>query len=207
VLGRALVPLLEAEGHEVRKPAHDELDLFAAASVSGAVAGSEAVYHLATRIPPRERMGEAEAWNENDRLRRDAARVLVDAALAAGAEVFVQPSITFVYPRKGEVDEETPIGEVRPHHESSLAAEREAARFAAAGRRGVVLRFGSLDGPGTGDERPDPRTDASVHVEDAGCALRAALELPSGVYNVVRDGQRVSNARLKRAAGWEPVHR
>jgi nucleoside-diphosphate-sugar epimerase len=207
VLGRALLPLLAAEGHEVRAPAHQELDLFDAPSVTEAVAGAEAIYHLATRIPPRERMGEPKAWAENDRLRTEVARVLVDAALAAGTEVFVQPSITFVYPRDGEVDEETPIGEVRPQHESSLAAEREAARFADAGRRGVVLRFGSLDGPGTDYQSPDPRADASVHVEDAGRALLAALNLPSGVYNVVRDGQRVSNARFRRAAGWEPVHR
>jgi hypothetical protein len=32
----------------------------------------------------------------------------------------------------------------------------------------------------------------------------AALELPSGVYNALSDGQRVSNAKLKQASGWRP---
>jgi nucleoside-diphosphate-sugar epimerase len=88
--------------------------------------------------------------------------------------------------------------------ESSLAAERQAARFAGAERRGVVLRLGSLDGPGTGRGTPDPRAGATLHVDDAGRALLAALDAPSGVYNVVRDAERVSNARLKQATGWRP---
>jgi hypothetical protein len=33
----------------------------------------------------------------------------------------------------------------------------------------------------------------------------AALAAPSGVYNVVRDGERVSNARFKQATGWHPL--
>jgi 2-alkyl-3-oxoalkanoate reductase len=204
VLGRALRPRLEATGHEVRAPRRHELDLFDAASVAEAVADTEAIYHLATRIPPRERMREREAWRENDLLRTEAARLLVDAGLVAGTEVYVQPSVTFVYPPEGEVDEDTPLGEVQPHLESSLAAERETARFAGSGRRGVVLRFGRLDGPGMGIEQPDSRAGATLNVDDAGQALLAALEAPSGVYNVVRDGERVSNARFKLATGWRP---
>jgi nucleoside-diphosphate-sugar epimerase len=204
VLGSALRPRLEAAGHEVRAPGRRELDLFDAASVDEAIAGAEAIYHLATRIPPRERRREREAWRENDLLRTEAARLLVDAGLVAGTEVYVQPSVTFVYPPEGEVDEDTPLGEVQPHLESSLAAERETARFAGSGRRGVVLRFGRLDGPGMGIEQPDSRAGATLNVDDAGQALLAALEAPSGVYNVVRDGERVSNARFKLATGWRP---
>jgi nucleoside-diphosphate-sugar epimerase len=203
-LGCALRPLLGAERHDVWAPAHDELDLFDPAAVAEAVAHVDAIFHLATRIPARERMRDREAWRENDRLREEASRLLVDAALVGTTEVYVQPSITFVYPAEGLVDEDTPIGEVRPHQESSLAAERQAARFAGAGRRGVVLRFGLLDGPGTGQETPDPRASATLHAEDAGRALLAALAAPSGVYNVVRDDERVSNARFKRATGWHP---
>jgi nucleoside-diphosphate-sugar epimerase len=206
VLGRAFLPLLEAAGHHVRAPDRRELDLFDARSVTEALFEIGAVYHLATRIPPRERRGDPDAWRENDRLRADAARLLVDAALVAGTEVYVQPSVTFVYPADGEVDEETPLGDVPPHLESSLAAEREAARFAQAGRRGVVLRLGRLDGPGTEYAEPEPGASATLHVDDAGRALLAALEVPSGVYNVVRDGGRVSNERFKRATGWRPAH-
>jgi nucleoside-diphosphate-sugar epimerase len=204
VLGRALVPLLAAAAHDVRAPAHDELDLFEPVAVRDAVGDADAIFHLATRIPAPERRRDRGAWRENDRLREDASRLLVDAALAGTAEVYVQPSVTFVYPAEGQVDEDTPIGEVRPHLESSLAAERQAARFAAAGRRAVVLRLGSLDGPGTGQDSPDPRADATLHAEDAGRALLAALTAPRGIYNVVRDDERVSNARFKQATGWRP---
>jgi nucleoside-diphosphate-sugar epimerase len=206
VLGRALLRLLEAAGHHVRAPDRRELDLFDARSVKEALLEIEAVYHLATRIPPRERRGDPDAWRENDRLRANATRLLVDAALVAGTEVYVQPSVTFVYPADGEVDEDTPLRDVPPHLESSLAAEREAARFAQAGRRGVVLRLGRLDGPGTEYAEPEPGASATLHVNDAGRALLAALEAPSGIYNVVRDGGRVSNDRFKRATGWRPAH-
>jgi nucleoside-diphosphate-sugar epimerase len=204
VLGRQLLPRLEAAGHDVQAPSHHELDLFDAESVAEAVADAEAIYHLATRIPAPERMSDREAWRENDRLRADGSRLLVDAALGSAVEVYVQPSVAFVYPAEGEADEDTPIGEVRPHLESGLVAEREAARFAASGRRGVVLRFGLLDGPGTGIEKPNPVAGATLHVEDAGSALVAALAVPSGIYSVVRDGERVSNERFKRATGWRP---
>jgi nucleoside-diphosphate-sugar epimerase len=204
VLGRALRPLLEAQGDDIRAPTHHEVDLLDAERVADAVRDADAIFHLATRIPPRERRRDREAWRENDRLRQDASRLLVDAALAGATEVYLQPSVTFVYPGAGPVDENTPIGDVSPHLESSLAAEREAARFAAAGRRGVVLRLGSLDGPGTGQKTRDPQAGATLHVDDAGRALLAALSAPSGVYNVVRDGERVSNARFKQATGWRP---
>jgi nucleoside-diphosphate-sugar epimerase len=67
-----------------------------------------------------------------------------------------------------------------------------------------VLRFGLLDGPGTGNERPNRRFGATVHVADAGRALLAALTVPSGIYNVCRDGERVSNHRFSNVAGWHP---
>jgi nucleoside-diphosphate-sugar epimerase len=86
-----------------------------------------------------------------------------------------------------------------------VAAEKQAVRFAAEGRRGVILRLGLLDGPGTASELPDLRYGATLHVDDAGQALADALELPSGVYNACRDAERVSNERLKRASTWRPT--
>jgi nucleoside-diphosphate-sugar epimerase len=203
VLGRAMIPLLHAQGHEVDAPALAQLDLFDPVAVARAIDGSAAIMHLATRIPP-ERAGEREAWRENDRLRAEASRLLVDAALATETEAYVQPSITFLYPAEGLVDEETPLGQVPEYLRSALAAEEETARFAAAGRRGIVLRFGLLDGPGTGNERPNSRFRSTLHVADAGRALVAALALPSGIYNVCRDGDHVSNERFKQVSGWRP---
>jgi hypothetical protein len=63
-----------------------------------------------------------------------------------------------------------------------------------------------LDGPGTGNDTPITEFGASLHVADAGPALLSALSLPSGIYNVCRDGERVSNERFTEAAGWHPQH-
>ena len=48
------------------------------------------------------------------------------------------------------------------------------------------------------------RAPTDALTEDAGRALLAALTAPSGVDNVVRDDERVSNARFKQATGWHP---
>ena len=169
VLGRALLPLLHE--HEVHAPGRRELDLFDPEAVGAAVAGADAVFHLATRIPPS--FDDREAWRENDRLRAEASKNLVDAALATGVQTYVQPTVAF-----GEGDERL---------DSALEAEAQTARFAAAGRRGVVLRLGLLDGPGTGNDEPLPVFGVTLHVEAAGRALREALQLPSGIYVVARE--------------------
>jgi nucleoside-diphosphate-sugar epimerase len=201
VLGRAFRLLADAAGHELAMPAHDELDLFDPPAVAHAVHGADAVLHLATRVLPAEFLSDPDAWGENDRLRTEAARILVDAAIAAGAAVFVQPTVAFVYPPDGPVSEETPVADVSPLLRSALVAEQEADRFARAGGRGVVLRMGLLDGPGCGEYPSVAEYGATLHVSDAGRALLAALSLPSGIYNVCRDGERVSNQRFAEAAG------
>ena len=204
VLGRALRPLAKDAGHDLNMPGHGDLDLFDAAAVGEAARDVDGVVHLATRIRSLDQISDLDAWRENDRLRADASRILVDAAIAAGAEVYVQPTVTFVYPPHGEATEDTPISDVLPILRSALVAERETERFARAGGRGVVLRFGLLDGPGTWFEKPMGDFGATLHVSDAGRALLSALSLPSGIYNVCRDGERVSAERFTRAAGWHP---
>jgi 2-methylisocitrate lyase-like PEP mutase family enzyme len=204
VLGRALRPHADAAGHELVMPRHEELDLFDAAAVADAVRGADGVLHLATRIRTLDEISDRDAWRENDRLRADATKILVDAAVATGASVFVQPTVTFVYPPRGPASEDTPVADVLPILDSALAAEHETERFARAGGRGVVLRFGMLDGPGTWFDRPMADFGATLHVDDAGRALVAALSLPSGIYNVCRDGERISNERFTRAVGWHP---
>ena len=188
-----------------RCPAHEELDLFDPTAVAGAVRDVDGVLHLATRIRSLDQISDPDAWRENDRLRADASRILVDAAIAAGAEVYVQPTVTFVYPTEGPVSEDTPVRAVLPILRSALAAEQETERFARAGGRGVVLRLGLLDGPGTWYDEPMGDFGATLHISDAGRALLSALSLPSGIYNVCRDGERVSTKRFTRAAGWCPA--
>ena len=204
MLGRALRPHAEAAGHELIMPKREELDLFDPAPVADAVRDVDGVLHLATRIRSIEQISDPEAWHENDRLRADASRILVDAAIAAEVAVYVQPTVTFVYPSNGPVSEDTPVGEVLPILRSALAAEQQAERFARAGGRGVVLRFGLFDGPGTWFDEPMGDFGATVHVSDAGRALLSALSLPSGIYNVCRGGGRVSTERFVKAAGWSP---
>lgn len=205
VLGRNAIPILEAEGHEVVAPVRTELDLFDPAAIASATDGADGILHMATRIPPSERMGDPEAWRENDRLREETSRLLVDAALAGQTAVYVQPTVTFVYPAEGFVDEATPVQDVPDFLRSALSAEAETARFAAARRHGVVLRLGLLDGPGTGNDVPNSCFGATLHVADAGRALLAALAVPSGMYNVCRGGERVGNVRFRRVSGWRPT--
>jgi nucleoside-diphosphate-sugar epimerase len=208
VLGSAAIPLLRAAGHSVAAPRRSELDLFDGRALAAAVADVDAVVHLATRIPPPERTADRDAWRDNDRLRAEATPILVDAALAASVEWFLFPSIAFVYPERGPADESTPVAETVPEILlSALAAERHVARFDADGRRGVVLRLGVLYGPSIGKATPAKRWaayGATLRIEDAGRAIAAAAEIPGGVYNVVSDGERISNERFKAAAGWRP---
>lgn len=205
MLGRAAIPLLHADGHDVVAPGRTELDLFDPIAVAAALNGADGILHLATRIPSSDRIRDPEAWRENDRLRGETCRLLVDAALASRTAVFVQPTVTFVYPAEGFVDERTPVQEVPDFLRSALSAEAEAARFAATGRHSVVLRLGLLDGHGTGNDVPNPYFGATLHIADAGHALVAGLVVPSGVYNVCRDGERVSNVHFVQVSGWRPA--
>lgn len=210
VLGRASIPILQARGHEIYARGRGELDLFDPAAVRAAAEGMDTVMHLATRIPPKEEQGNPDAWRENDRLRSEATPKLVDAALDAGVGRFVFPSIAFVYPTSGPADESTPVASPVPEYaRSALEAERAVERFNDAGRDGVILRLGLLYGPGTGSDVPAPRFapyGATLRIEDAGSALAISLEIPGGIYNVVSDGERISNRRLKEIGGWRPVH-
>ena len=165
----------------------------------------DAVLHLATRIPKLDRMEDREAWRENDRLRTEGAHLLVGAALAAAVDTFVFPSIALFYPDEGA------------GRRGHAARRRAAADALRAGRRGrdrplrrrgttAACRCGSglLDGPGTGNDEPIPAFGATISSIDAARALVAGLDAPSGIYNVVRDDERVPNVRFKRATGWRP---
>lgn len=242
VLGRPVVRRLAAAGHRVRVATRSDanaalvrelgaapvpLDLFDARGVREAVAGSQAVLHLATRIPPAARMGDAGSWAENNRLRIEGTRNLVDAAIAAGAEAFVYPSITLVYADGGAawLDEDAPLAET-PITRSTLTAEREAARFTLAGGRGLVLRMGNFYGPEAIHTRETlayarmgiaPIVGAAdayasyLWVDDAAAAVVAALERASaGLYNVVEDAPATRAelmAALARAVGRRSLWR
>jgi 2-alkyl-3-oxoalkanoate reductase len=180
------------------------LDLFDAAAARTALAGHEAVVNLATHVPKSAwRAFLPSAWKETARLRSVASSVLVDAALANGVERFVQESFAPIYPDRGAewISEEVSPEPAR-YNRATLDAEASAGRFTRAGGTGVALRFAYFYGPGDPFVqgvaeavrhgwwpilgRPDGFL-SMVHHDDAASAVIAALELPSGIYNVVED--------------------
>jgi len=219
VAGKSAVAALVAAGHRVSAVTRSvakgevlraigatpvEVDLFDAASIRRAVDGHDAVCNLATHIPPLTTAGWPSAWRENDRIRRVVSAHLVDAALASGTVRFVQESIGFLYPDHGDewIDESLPPQPALAT-QSALDAEANVARFTAAGRAGVVLRFAQFYGAATHHSSAmvtmarrfglAPMVGAldgyvsSIHADDIGAAVAAALGAPPGVYNVGDD--------------------
>ena len=237
VLGRATVPQLLASGHAVRALSRSEGndaairalgaepvrgDLFDPDSLRQAVAGAYAIFHLATRIPPSSDLRRRSAWVENDRIRAEGTKNLVDVALATGAQVFVYPSFAFVYPDRGDAWIDAVSTPVAPTDIllSTIAAEREVARFAESGGRGISLRLGALYGSDLASTReqlrlarrgisvfgsPPEAFTPTIWIGDAASALVAALNrAPSGLFDIVDDEpvrQRQLKTALAQAAG------
>jgi nucleoside-diphosphate-sugar epimerase len=246
VLGRRVVARLVGAGHQVtgasRSPEKDLLlaslgarpvrvDLFDAGAVRAAVAGHDAVVNAATKIPPVTRMARTGAWDENARIRREASTHLVDAAIAAGAAVFVQESLAFMYGDHGDewIDAKSTPPAANPFSAPPEAAEANVARFTAHGGRGVVLRFGRFYAPDADQARamlqaarrglvldagPGNTYTPMIDADDAASAVVAALDAPAGTYDIVDDvpltraeqsealGAAVGRRRLRRAPRW-----
>ncbi|GIU90539.1 MAG: hypothetical protein KatS3mg010_1638 [Acidimicrobiia bacterium] len=95
-----------------------EVSIFDPDALRHAVAGHDAVCNLATHIPPVREASRPDAWAENSRIRAEGSRNLVGAAVAAGAQVYVQESIAFVYGEHGNrvIDaDSTPLGDTPVH--------------------------------------------------------------------------------------------
>ncbi len=170
VLGRALIPLLLEHGYIVRAlvrslaKAHDVLppevelaegDLLAPdieQQLPAFLEGCEAVLHIATAIPSN--MSAPGAWDANNRLRTDGVRVLLQAALKAGAKQYIQQSITMAYPDHGDewITEDMPLDTTpaRAEVNASVIAMENLVRTLSADRlRWCILRGGRFVGPGT----------------------------------------------------------
>lgn len=184
------------------------VDLFDAAAVHDAVGGGggvDAVLHLATSVPPLRRAFRRGAWDLHNRIRTEATRNVVAAARAGGATRFVKESVTFMYAdgRDRWLAEDAPLASPLGMLEATVDGERIALDFAGGGRAAVVLRFGLFYG-GPGNRGTDEmlrlarfglstiigRPEAymsSIHMDDAAAATVRALDLETGVYNVVDD--------------------
>jgi nucleoside-diphosphate-sugar epimerase len=178
--------------------------LFDVSSLRGAVGDSEAILHLATHIPASSQIGVRDAWRENDRIRIEGTRNLVNVALESAVSTFIYPGVVFAYPDAGDqwLDALTPPDR-SPLLESSFVAEAEVERFTKAGKRGIVLRMGCFYGPTAGSTRDLLRAarwgiamlfgaanayQSLIWIEDAAVAVVDALsKAPAGIYDVVDD--------------------
>ena len=171
-LGKQLVPMLVANGHDVvgmtRTDAkRDQLrslgaqpvvaDALDADAVGRAVGEAEpdVIVHQLTAIPPKINMRRFEReFALTNRLRTEGTDHLLSAGRAAGVRRFVAQSNASLYARTGGPTkrEDAPIDDdPPPEMRQGLAAIRhlEAAVTGAQWTEGVVLRYGWFYGPGT----------------------------------------------------------
>lgn len=225
-LGAPLVRALVAAGHEVTGTsrtgarasaidaagAHgvvcDALDrdaVFAAV----AAASPDVVVHQLSAMP--EKYMQLRAGSEaTSRLRREGSRILVDAAVAAGARRVLAQSIAFLYEPTGPAiaTEQSPVWTAAADASGGLLGatfDLEQTVLNTDGIEGVVLRYGALYGPNTyyapdGDitrmirKRQWPivgdgdALTSFVHVDDAAAATVLAMTGGApGIYNIVDD--------------------
>jgi nucleoside-diphosphate-sugar epimerase len=242
VLGRPVVQLLAGNGHEVLGVARSianietlrrmgaqptEVNLFDVNSLKTALNGCDAILHLATKIPASSKVRNPASWVENDYLRRDVTRNLVNAAIKAGVGSIVYPSVTYVYASSGDrwIDTDSAL-EPASFVQSTLAAEAEIQQFANLGCRGISLRMGQFYGPESSQtlevfrmakwgyaavRGPNDAYQSSIWIDDAARAVVCALEqAPTGIYNIV-DEEPVRRDEflsiLSRAVGRQKVRR
>ncbi len=171
-IGRELVPLLVAGGHEVTGMVRSEAKVeavramgadatvadaleLAAVEVAVGEAAPEVVVHELTAIPARiDPRRFAEEFEVTNQLRREGTRNLVAAAVAAGARRVVAQSIAQAYkPVGGWVKTENdPLYDRAPlvfRDIFDAVIELEATVLGADGIEPIVLRYGNFYGPGS----------------------------------------------------------
>jgi len=212
-IGRSLVPLLVANGHEVtgttRSPGK-----FAAIAASGArpvalnaldqegvlaalrAAQPDVLIHMLTDLAGLD-------FAANSRLRLEGSRNLVDAARSLGIQRFIGESISWIYsPGGGPAHEDEALDLNAPPPRGRMVGVVNSAEQAASKLPySVMLRFGIFYGPGTWYARDGRTTEqirrgeitatdavtSFIHVADAAQAALQALDWPSGAVNIVDD--------------------
>jgi nucleoside-diphosphate-sugar epimerase len=217
VIGRRLVPLLVAQGHEVvaltrrNHPISDGVrtraagvrtvvgDVYDAPALREVVATArpDVVIHQLTDLTSRD-------FAANGRIRREGTRNLVDAALSAGVRRVISQSIAWAYePGDTPAVESTPLdlSSTDDRRRGTVQAVATLEDITAEAPEWVVLRYGTLYGPDTwytkgalmadlattGDLPTGPDVTSFLHVDDAAAAAAAALDWPTGPVNIVDD--------------------
>ncbi|MCM3736536.1 NAD(P)-dependent oxidoreductase [Bacillus cytotoxicus] len=213
VIGRSLIPLLVQEGHEVFGMIRDEshastitkmgakpvvADAFDRDAVFIAVQNSQPdiVIHQLTSLSGGSSV-------DNAKMRIEGTENLVDAAKSAGVRRIIAQSISWAYePGEEPATEEELLDITAPFPrkttiEGIMALEEKVSQMP----EFVILRYGTLYGPGTWyatdgmiaeqvRRQEMAATDGIVsflHVDDAARAALLALEWPSGLVNIVDD--------------------
>jgi 2-alkyl-3-oxoalkanoate reductase len=170
-IGRPLIPLLLAAGHEVIGTTRREeraaalraagaeavvCDLLDAAQAREAVASArpEVVIDELTSLPQDFDVRRTDIYDANDRIRSEGTAALLAAAMEHGVKRYVIQSIAFLYAPEGDwvkdedarawTDAPAPFG-----RSVGVLAENERKVTGTAGIDGVVLRYGFFYGPGT----------------------------------------------------------
>lgn len=174
-------------------------DVFDTDFLAEVCAGADAVVNLATQVPVGYAALLPHAWRRHDELLTRGVASVVAAARRAGVRRIVQESVSTVYADQGDdwVTEESPL-EISSATEPVAVGESHIQEYACESRVGVILRFGGIlgDDPITrfwlrsaaggrpvGFGSPEKWIHL-IHTDDLGTAVLAALQLPSGVYNV-----------------------
>lgn len=166
----------------------------------------DVVIHQLTDLPrglPPSQMSEATA--RNARMRREGTANLVAAARAASARRLIAQSIAWAYAPGAQ-----PYLEFDPLDHNAEGTRRISVQGVAALEQltlnsppieGVVLRYGQLYGPATGNDQPNG--SAPVHVDAAAqAALLAITHSQPGIYNIAEGTGFVSSAKARKDLGW-----
>ncbi len=170
-IGRRLIPLLLAAGHEVIGTTRREeraaalrsagveavlCDMLDAAQVREAVlaARPDAIVDELTSLPADFDARRKDMYDANDRIRRDGTGALFAAAMEAGVQRYVLQSLAFLYAPEGSLvkDEDARTWDDAPPpfgRSVGVLVENERKVTSTPGIDGLVLRYGFFYGPGT----------------------------------------------------------
>ena len=160
VIGRSLVPRLTGAGHEVTGMTGDAATTglvrsFGARPVMVDVFDRDRLAEVIRAAHPNAVIDQLTSLRHGDylatnRLRTQGTRDLVDAAIAAGVQTVVAQSYCIYAPGPGLADETDPLDVNSPAFGAAAEALVALEAVVSEAPRGVLLRYGTLYGPGTG---------------------------------------------------------